>query len=292
VATVAFIGFGELGVSLGAAFAKAGHELRAWTRPRADASALTERLEAAGARRSDTLEDAVRGAELVISAVPGAASPAVARDCIPLIAAGACFADMTAAAPAAKEDAARAAAGRGVLYADGAVLGTVAASGHEVPIAAAGTGAEAFRALGAPAGLQIAVIAGEAGQAARLKLIRSVFMKGRDALVLEMMIAARRLGLEDEVAASIAGPGEQVPFPELSDRVLRALAIHAERRAEELASSGDVLREAGVDPIGTTAAGERLRRLGELGLRERLHGVRPDDGSTTLDAAAGEPPPF
>ena len=227
-----------------------------------------------------------------MSAVPGAASADVARDVIPLLAAGACFADMTAAPPASKEEAARAAAERGVLYADAAVLGTVAMSGAAVPIAAAGTGAQALRALATPAGLAIEVIGDEAGQAARLKLVRSVYMKGRDALVLEMMIAARRLGLENEVAASIAGPGEQVPFPELSERVLSALAIHAGRRAEELGSSAEVLRGAGVDPIVTVAGSERLRRLAELGLRERLGGVRPDDGSATLDAAAGEPPPL
>ncbi|MEA2123311.1 MAG: hypothetical protein QOI80_93 [Solirubrobacteraceae bacterium] len=277
MATVAFIGFGELGASLGAAFSAAGHDVRAWTR--------------AGASGVETLDAAVAGAELVVSAVPGAASADVARDVIPLMAAGACFVDMTAAAPASKEGAARAAAERGVLYADAAVLGTVATSGAAVPIAAAGTGAEALRELATPAGLVIDIIGGEAGQAARLKLIRSVYMKGRDALVLEMMVAARRLGLEDEVAESIAGPGEQVPFPEPSERVLRALAIHAGRRAEELESSADVLREAGVDPIVTTAGSERLRRLAQLGLRERLGGVRPSEGSTTLDAAAAEPPP-
>jgi 3-hydroxyisobutyrate dehydrogenase-like beta-hydroxyacid dehydrogenase len=277
VATVAFIGFGELGASLGGAFSAAGHEVRAWTR--------------AVAGRVETLDAAVAGAELVVSAVPGAASADVAREVIPLLAAGVCFADMTAASPASKQEAARAAAERGVLYADAAVLGTVAMSGAAVPIAAAGTGAQALRALAAPAGLAIDVIGGEAGQAARLKLIRSVYMKGRDALVLEMMIAARRLGLENEVAASIAGPGEQVPFPQLSERVLSALAIHAGRRAEELGSSADVLREAGVDPIVTLAGSERLRRLAALGLRERMRGVRPDDGSATLDAAAGEPPP-
>jgi 3-hydroxyisobutyrate dehydrogenase-like beta-hydroxyacid dehydrogenase len=276
MATVAFIGFGELGASLGGAFSAAGHEVRAWTR-------TTPR---------DALGATVDGAGLVISAVPGTVSAEVARDVIPLVAAGACFADMTAAAPSVKEEAAHAAAERGVLYADAAVLGTVAMSGAAVPIAAAGSGGEALRALGTPSGLSIEVIGGAAGQAARLKLIRSVFMKGRDALVLEMMVAARRLGLEDEVVASIAGPGEQVPFAELSDRVLRALAIHAGRRADELESSAALLRdEAGVDPIVTTAGSERLRRLAELGLRERLGGVRPDDGSTTLDAAAGEPPP-
>jgi 3-hydroxyisobutyrate dehydrogenase-like beta-hydroxyacid dehydrogenase len=177
----------------------------------------------------------------------------------------------------------------GVLYADGAVLGTVAASGHEVPIAAAGSGAERLRSLTAPAGMAVEAIGPEAGMAARLKLIRSVYMKGRDALVLEMMLAARRMGVEDAVARSIAGPGERVPFTELSDRVLRALAVHAGRRAEELDSSAALLRELGIDPLVSDAAAERLRRLAALGLRERFGGERPADGGTTLDAADEQP---
>jgi 3-hydroxyisobutyrate dehydrogenase-like beta-hydroxyacid dehydrogenase len=261
---VAFIGYGELGGVLGAALGEV-HEVRAWSRS-----------------RPGSLEEAVAGASLVISAVPGAASEEVAARVLPLLGPEACFADLTAAPPDAKERAAE----LHPLYADGAVLGTVAMSGHEVPIAVAGTGAERFRELAAPAGLRVEVLAGAAaGAAARLKLVRSVYMKGRDALVLEMMLAARRLGVEDEVARSIAGPGEQVPFTELSDRVLRALAVHAGRRAEELGSSAALLRELGVDPIVTEAGAERLRKLAELGLRERFGGERPADGSATLDAA-------
>jgi hypothetical protein len=110
-------------------------------------------------------------------------------------------------------------------------------------------------------------------------------MKGRDALVLEMMLAARRLGVEDAVVRSIAGPGEQAPFADLAERVLRALAVHAGRRADELESSAELLRELGVEPTVTEAGAERLRRLAELGLRERFGGERPPSGSDTLDAA-------
>jgi 3-hydroxyisobutyrate dehydrogenase-like beta-hydroxyacid dehydrogenase len=264
MAAVALIGYGELGSVLGDALARE-HDVRAWS------------------RSSDgTLEDAVHGADLVISAVPGSASEEVAAQVLPLLGPDVCFADLTAATPDAKE---RAAAAH-PLYADGAVLGTVATSGHEVPIAAAGPGAERFRELVAPAGLRVDVLDGApTGAAARLKLIRSVYMKGRDALVLEMMLAARRLDLEDAVVRSIAGPGEQVPFSELSERVLRALAVHAGRRAEELDSSAALLRELGLEPTMTEAAAERLRRLAELGLRERFGGERPAEGRATLDAA-------
>jgi len=225
------------------------------------------------------LKTALEDARLVISAVPGSASEEVFAQALPLLSDDAVYVDLTAAPPEVKERAAE----RHDAYADGAVLGTVATSGAAVPIAAAGPGAAAFAELAGA--LNVTVLDGApAGTAARLKLVRSVYMKGRDALVLEMMLAARRLGVEDEVARSIAGPGEQVPFTELSERVLRALAVHAGRRAEELDSSAALLRELGVDPLVTEAGAERLRRLADLGLRERFGGERPPDGRATLDA--------
>ena len=261
---IALIGYGELGSVLGDALAKV-HDVRAWSRS-----------------REGELEEAVDGAALVISAVPGSAAEEVAEQVLQLVGPDVCFADLTAASPQVKERA----ASRHELYVDGAVLGTVATSGAEVPIAAAGAAAERFRDLVAPAGLRVEVLQGApAGTAARLKLVRSVYMKGRDALVLEMMLAARRLGVEDSVARSIAGPGEQVPFTELSERVLRALAVHAGRRSQELDSAAALLRELGVEPTMAEAGAERLRWLAELGLRERFGGERPDEGSATLDAA-------
>jgi 3-hydroxyisobutyrate dehydrogenase-like beta-hydroxyacid dehydrogenase len=255
VAIVAFIGWGELGSVLGEAL-RGRHEVRKWTRHEGSAESTS-------------------GADLVVSAVPGSASSDVFAAALPLLTGNTTFIDLTAAAPEVKEKAAQ----QHKPYADGAVLGTVATSGAQVPIAAAGPGAAAFAELG----LNVTVLDAPAGAAARLKLIRSVYMKGRDALVLEMMLAARRLGLEDEVARSIAGPGEGVPFTELSERVLRALAVHAGRRADELDASAALLRELGVDPLVTEAGAARLRTI--EGLRERFGGERPADGSATLDAA-------
>jgi 3-hydroxyisobutyrate dehydrogenase-like beta-hydroxyacid dehydrogenase len=285
MATVGFIGFGELGATLAGALAgPGGHDVHAWSRPRADseaAAALTARIEAAGATQAGSLEAVLDGADLVLSVLPGSASEELAERALALLPAGACFADLATAPPEAKERAAARAAEREVLYVDGAV----AASGPELPVAAAGSGAERLRELTAATGMAVEPIGADAGTAARLKLVRSVYMKGRDALVLETMLAARRLGVEDAVARSIAGPGEQVPFTELSERVLRALAVHAGRRAEELASSAALLRELGIDPLLSEAGAERLRRLAELGLRERFGGERPADGRATLDAA-------
>jgi len=109
-------------------------------------------------------------------------------------------------------------------------------------------------------------------------------MKGRDALVLEMLMAARRHGVHDAVLASIGGPAEQVPFPSLAERVMCSLAVYAERRADELADAASLLQEVGVNPLMTQAGESRLRLFAESGLRERFRGERPHDLSEVLSS--------
>lgn len=279
MASFALIGLGELGTALARGLSGGGrHTIAAVVRtPRG--LETTERLEArlaeAGTERAISLERAVRGAAAVLAAVPAAASSQVAEACRPHLAAGALYVDLATARPEAKETAARALARHGARYVDAAVLGTAAASGFAVPILASGAGAAAFRDLVAPDGLRVRAIDAPPGAATRVKLLRSVYMKGRDALVLEMLLAARHHGLDEAVVETIAGPGEEVPFPALAERIVTALAIHAERRADELTSSAELLRAAAVDPVVTEAGAERLRRLAALGLREAFHGERP-----------------
>jgi 3-hydroxyisobutyrate dehydrogenase-like beta-hydroxyacid dehydrogenase len=282
----AFIGFGELGSSLAEGLGRSGaHRLRAYAPRRSQPSAakqLEARLRRAGVRRSDSLQEVVAGATAVHSVVPARACREVAERSASALAAGAYYVDLSAAPVSEKEAAAELIARAGALYVDAAVLGTVAASGFEVPIVASGPGASGWQALVDPEGLVVEVIDAPAGHATLLKLLRSVYMKGRDALIVEMMLAARRYGLEDRVAASIQGPGEAVSFPALAERVLCALAVHAGRRADELLASSDVVTAAGIEPVMTHAGSEVLRNLARLDLRERFDGERPSSGKEVL----------
>jgi len=288
VSTVAFLGFGELGSALAHALReRGGLSVRAWSRVPADEradEALGARLQSSGTERVGSIEEAAAGAAAVLAVVPGAAAEELAQRCAPHLDRQAVYADLSAASPAVKVAAAERVAARGALYADVAVLGTVAASGAAVPLLASGPGVEGFRALMEPAGLRVTALEAPAGDATLVKLLRSVYMKGRDALVLEMMIAARSHGLERVVAESIAGPGEEVAFPALAERILSALAVHAERRADELRSAGAVVRESGVEPLVTEAGAERLARLAAVGLRGRFAGERPAAADEVLAA--------
>lgn len=280
----AFIGFGELGSSLAEPLGRCdSNVVRAYTRPRARAAALEARLSRARAQRSSSLERALEDVTAALSVVPASASREMAQRSAPLLAQGTYYVDLTAAPVAEKQAAATIVGETGALYVDGAVLGTVATSGFRVPIIASGPGAAGWKALVESHGLVVDVLDAPAGHATLVKLLRSVYMKGRDALILEMMLAARRYGLEERVAESIQGPGESVPFPALAERVLCALAIHAPRRAEELLASGEVVRASGIEPIMSRAGAEVLGELAQLELRESFSGERPRSAREVLE---------
>jgi 3-hydroxyisobutyrate dehydrogenase-like beta-hydroxyacid dehydrogenase len=281
VTAVALVGVGELACSIAEGLARAGlQEIRGYSRPRADAAAarsLELRAAGAGIVLYPSLEEALSGVGVVMATVPYSAAPEVARTSAPLLEAGCLYIDVAPLAPAEKQEVAALVAANGGSFVDAAVLGTVAADGWQVPIVAAGPGAAAWRELVAPGGMNVRVIDGPPGRAALVKLLRSVYMKGRDALVVETLVAARRWGLETEVIDSIRGPGERVCFRELAERVMRAVSVHAGRRADELEASAGVLREVGLEPTMASAGSERLRWVGQLGLREYFGLEKPED---------------
>jgi len=98
----------------------------------------------------------------------------------------------------------------------------------------------------------------------------------------ELLVAARLIGAEHLVVDSIsAAPGEQVSFAQLVDRVLPALARHAQRRADELHDSGAILRELGLDPIMVDAAERRLRWMAD-----RTTAGLPTENMLAMDVVA------
>ncbi len=283
-----FVGFGALAQAFAAGLREGGvGEISVYTRRRDDqgaAQALDGRLLAAGVRSCSSLQEVAAGTEVIIAAVPAHAAVEAAEGCAPHLTPGALYVDPAPLAPEQKRALADLIGAAGGEYADVAVLGTVAVDAHQVPMLTAGQGARRWAEMAMPFGFRVSVVEGAPGRATLVKLLRSVYMKGRDALILEMLLAARRHGVEDDVLASIGGSGEQVPFPDLVARVMRSLAVYAERRSAELETAADLVDGAGVEPLVTLAGAARLRWLADLGVRESFAGERPDDLEAVLRA--------
>jgi 3-hydroxyisobutyrate dehydrogenase-like beta-hydroxyacid dehydrogenase len=169
------------------------------------------------------------------------------------------YADLATSSPTLKRDLA-ARAGRGaVAFADVALMAPVPGRGLATPALACGDGAARFAEVMNPLGGRIEVIAGEAGDAAARKLIRSVVTKGLTALIIESMEAASAAGEEDwawdHIVETLTATDEA-----FIDRLLEGTGAHAERRLAEMEATGEFLEHLGVPGDMTAGTIAHLRR--------------------------------
>jgi 3-hydroxyisobutyrate dehydrogenase-like beta-hydroxyacid dehydrogenase len=131
------------------------------------------------------------------------------------------------------------------------------------------------------------------GAAAAIKMIRSVIMKGMEALTLECFLAAARAGVVDEVAASLKNNYPGLDWAKVIPYNLERMANHGERRAAEMEEVAATLRELGIEPLMTTAIVTRQREMGEIGAQQSVRSVL-DKGRaailTAISAAARDRP--
>jgi hypothetical protein len=106
-------------------------------------------------------------------------------------------------------------------------------------------------------------------------MIRSVMIKGVEALTLECFLAAQRAGVLDEVTASLKNNYPGLDWPQMSEYNIERMASHGERRAAEMEESAATLRELGLEPLMTERTVERQREMGAIG--------KDDSVRTTLD---------
>jgi len=250
--TVAILGLGEAGRLYARGLAGAGAVVRGYD--------PHHWLNAPDVSQSADLAEALADADVALSLVSGHAAASVARDALPHVREGAVYADLNSGSPDVKLEVAGLAADRGVLMADAAVLAPVSRAGHRTPLLASGSGARELAERLDPFGVPIEVLDGPAGEAARLRLLRSVFMKGLATLVIEGLGAARATGAEEWLHAQIAG--ELGPDgAALVDRLVEGTRAHAERRVHEVRAALAEIDATGLPADMTRATLVWLERL-------------------------------
>jgi 3-hydroxyisobutyrate dehydrogenase-like beta-hydroxyacid dehydrogenase len=241
---VAVLGLGEAGGRIASDLVAAGCAVRGWDPVRAPE----------GVPRAGSDVEAVAGADAVLSINSAAVALEEARRVAGGLSGETVYADLNTSSPGLKRELAEALP---VPFADVALMGTVPRSGLATPALASGAGAERFAELFRPLGMPVEVVGAEPGEAAGLKLLRSVFAKGIAAAALESLSAARAAGAEHRVRAEIAS----VIGEPLLERLLTGSHAHAARRADEMRAAADYLRELGVEPRVAAAAAEILAEL-------------------------------
>ncbi len=241
---IGILGMGEAGGELAAGFRAAGAQVRGYdVRP----------------QRSEVGEPGavVAGADVVLSVNSRAAAVDVARSVVAALGDGQVYADLNTAAPALKIELAALIAPTGASFADVAVMAPVPGRGTDIPVLAAGPGAARLAELLEPLGMPVEVVGSQPGEAAERKLLRSVFMKGLAATVIESLAAARAAGSEEWLRAEMGA----VLDARLITRLEEGSRRHAVRRVDELEDAVALLDDLGVDARIARAAKAWLEEL-------------------------------
>ena len=258
---LALIGFGEAGATFAGAAGWAG-DVAVW-------DLLPSRCELAsraGLRACGSAGEALVGASLVLSLVTADQALAAAREAAPLLAPGAIWCDMNSVAPETKRLGAQAVESG---YVDVAVLAPANPARMAVPLLLSGAMADRARSALLAIGFTNArVVSPEIGKASAIKMIRSVMVKGIEALTAEMMLAADAAGVGEEVLASLDAAEKPRPWSDRAAYNIERMVTHGMRRAAEMEESARTLEALGVNPVMTM--GTVLRQREMAGRTDRL----------------------
>ena len=249
---IAMVGFGEAGSILGAELAAKGRDVVTYDillNAPAARRAMLEKASQARVSTADTFDEAVKDADLVISAVTAASSEDVARSAGKALRAGQVFLDINSCSPATKRTNSQVVEGSGADYVESAVMAPVPPQRLQVPMLLGGRRAAELAPALQALGMNATFLASKIGVASAVKMCRSVVIKGLEALAVESMLAARRFGAEQEVLASLQGTFPQMGWQDkLPDYLISRVAEHGRRRAAEMREVAHTLEDVGVEP--------------------------------------------
>jgi 3-hydroxyisobutyrate dehydrogenase-like beta-hydroxyacid dehydrogenase len=223
--------------------------------------------------------DAVAAAGMLFSLVTADQALVAAEGAAGFLAPGALYFDCNSCSPLAKVTAARLVEAAGGRYVDVAVMSPVHPARHLTPLLVAGPHAEA--AIEALEGLGMNPKSGgdKVGQASSTKMLRSVIIKGLEALTAEAMLAARRAGVEEAVIASLQASDPGINWVKRSSYNLERMMVHGGRRAAEMREVAATLRDLGLPDRMSSASAEWQSDIAHLGLPPGL-----DDLASRADA--------
>ncbi len=289
---IAFIGFGEAGQAMAAGLREDGvTQIAAWDIlfPEAAGAKLIEAANAISVRVASSAADAVRDADIVIAAVTAASSYEAAESVAGHLQGSPLYLDVNSVSPGRKQTTAKLLGDR-ARYVDVAIVSAIYPARHKAPMRLAGQHAAEAEPVLAALGMKTQIVGGQVGAAAAIKMIRSVMIKGIEALTLECFLAASRAGVVDQVAASLRNNYPGVDWGKMSEYNIERMASHGIRRAAEMREVADTLREFGIDPTMTAGTIDRQQQLGEIGRQPQVKEAVAKGRTAMLESIDGAMP--
>ncbi len=179
---------------------------------------------------------------------------------------GSFFFDCNSCAPGTKRRNAEKIEAAGGRYVDVAVMAPVYPKLHKTPLLLSGPHAQAGLEYLQALDMAPAIVEGDIGAGSSIKMIRSIMMKGLEALFAECVLAGRKAGVEEAVLASLDKTYPGFDFPAKAGYMLERSMTHGIRRAAEMEEVALTVHELGLANEMAAATVQWQRRIGNLKL--------------------------
>lgn len=273
---IGFIGFGEAARAFTASLREAGelefcaYDILLGT----DAEGpIREAAAGLGVELAECAADVAREASWIFSAVTASDSLDAARSGAGGLGDGQVFIDINSVSAGRKRETAAIVTAGKAAYVDMAVMAPVHPKGHRTPVLIAGPACASLEERLAAMGFDYRIAGPDIGDATSIKMVRSMFVKGLEAITVQALLAARAAGCFDAVFASLSGSYPQFDWHGFSRYQIERVTRHGVRRAAEMEESAATMAELGL-PAGEQLGQAVARLQQEIGSR----GIAPDSG--------------
>lgn len=287
---IAIIGCGDVGQCYGKALSAFGHQIPHISDSRTNL-AIEQFAKDIGAEFHSEPGPWLSEIDIIISAVYGGVALDVACNSFAFMRKNAIYADFTTASPGDLREAEKQAKLNQIQFADIAIVGAIGLGGAKTPLLCAGVAAERITDLMKQLGTPIRMVGEKAGDAVALKLLRSVFTKGLEALAVECLMSAEVNGLRQELYAVLSDLDE-TPIHRFMESVVTTHVRHAGRRFTEVKEASKQLAVDGIEPLAiegvsalfqrTAAAIERQPLIEEPSIENSLKWLYEGQLASTL----------
>jgi len=265
---IGFIGFGEVG----RAFA---HEMRSKGAEVFYYDVMDKKPEPWIGSLS--LSDLIQRCDVILCTASTYVAVDIAQEAVRYLTAGKIYADMNSTSGSVKNRIAEVIEPSKADFIEGAILSAVGETGPKASILVCGKRGEEFSELMNRMGLiNLKYFSPKIGEASQVKMIRSVFSKGIECLLLEMLIAGRRADVAEYLWKDIVDFMTKNSFERVAENWIRTHPVAFKRRYHEMVQVVETLKEMGVEPLMTEGTKDFFRRSCALGL-EKAFKTKPEN---------------
>jgi len=219
--TIGFLGYGTVASTFSRAISQNGFPVVAYDvlldRP-ASAHKLSQR--APTGTTFLPLPQMLARAEIILSTVTTDVALDVAKTCVQHLCVRHTYVDLNSTSAPVKVRIAQVIAASGATFCEGAIMEAVGG----------GPAAERIAPILREIGLNATFYSSELGKASTFKMLRSVFAKGLEALLIEFLVAGRRAGMQQELWEDVTGLLRTTPFEEVAANWVRTHPMTHERK--------------------------------------------------------------